>query len=450
MFLLWPLQTVLDSHGDGEVFEGPVTNKTITYEHAGECTKSLKRFLKKLEVLQQLSLVIGKEGMFRIPQLKSFLYKASRTLSDKDISRISIVVKGHKEFKGALQRLDRLDNELSRLCKLQKSSQSLNTITATSTRTSESLSPILQEFVRFIEVSAGLRDNLRPDELSYQDQVVYDPETFSCFREDNETYRSLMSFLKVESCLEEPLFLARWIMWRLFAWGLPELQNAFGNSISSGQDVVRRRAEVAKANANAAVVKMYEARICPPEDLNSIQRIWTHGVRLWENWRKKSLPLSFRDVQLAIQAGRVPIYSTGRSAQLLLFGDIFRLGIMAAPTEGQMAKLLMQADSRALDGLNILGFAHESEDEVEDAFCFLRDALNRHLNKETKLWFHKSEVSVFDLEWALCKVVKKQSEKITRSPIWTLNSTVSKKRKRSGTTRNRDQPPKRQKIGRKK
>jgi hypothetical protein len=90
MFFLWPLQTVLENPGSSERFEQPTTNRTTTYERgSGKCTKTLKHFFKKLHILHQLSLIFGaEEGIFCIPQLKAFLYEASRTLSDKEISQI--------------------------------------------------------------------------------------------------------------------------------------------------------------------------------------------------------------------------------------------------------------------------------------------------------------------------------------------------------------------------
>ena len=69
-----------------------------------------------------------------------------------------------------------------------------------------SLSLGIQEFVRFIEVSAQSRNNLRPDEDSYQ--ALATPRSYA-FESTNETYRYLMSSLKIESCWEAPLFLAQ-------------------------------------------------------------------------------------------------------------------------------------------------------------------------------------------------------------------------------------------------
>src|SRR5579859_1918404 len=122
MFFIWSLQTFLDSHGDGEEFGLSVTNRTVTYERTGnECTKTLRRFLKKVEILRQLSEVFRtNQGFFRIPQLKSFLTQTSRTLSDKHIAQLSVLVNRDESFKESLGLLDRLGTELSRLCKLQE------------------------------------------------------------------------------------------------------------------------------------------------------------------------------------------------------------------------------------------------------------------------------------------------------------------------------------------
>src|SRR3981189_3717402 len=112
MFFLCPLQIVMDNRGVGEEFELSATNKAVTYERGDkECTKSLRRFLKKLEIVRQLSQVFpANKGIFRIPQLKSFLYHTSRTLSDKHIAQLSTVVIGDTKFKKPLLVLDRLGN----------------------------------------------------------------------------------------------------------------------------------------------------------------------------------------------------------------------------------------------------------------------------------------------------------------------------------------------------
>src|SRR2546430_1038250 len=148
MFFIWPLQTFLDSHGDGEDdLELPATNRTVTYERtANTCTKTLRRFLKKLEILQQLSQILGtNQGFLRIPQLKSFLYQTSRTLSDKDITQLSVIVNRDGKFKDALRLLGQLGTELSRLYKLQEPDED----TSNAVTLEPSLSPTIREFIRF-------------------------------------------------------------------------------------------------------------------------------------------------------------------------------------------------------------------------------------------------------------------------------------------------------------
>src|SRR5579859_3731774 len=87
----------------------------------------------------------------------------------------------------------------------------------------------------------------------------------------------------------------------------------------------------------------------------------------------------------------VPMYSTGHLSQLLLYGDMSKLGAVIPPTESEVAKLIWKARSGALKELKIPGVA-DSLNSVKDAFCFLRRALNSNLPKQAKELFHGKEM----------------------------------------------------------
>ena len=96
---------------------------------------------------------------------------------------------------------------------------------------SSTLSPAIQEFVRFIEVSAGPPQiEQRPDEEAYQDRVEKDHEVYLCFRDLNDTYKRALSMLDAEHSKDDPLFLAIWMVFRLYAWGVYAVQNLLEES----------------------------------------------------------------------------------------------------------------------------------------------------------------------------------------------------------------------------
>lgn len=355
----------------------------------------------------------------------------SRELSDKDIAELPCIISGDEGIKKSLPLLESLGNELARLYKLQEASDLLdNTGWTEVTRRnmpSAHFSPLMQEFIRFIEVSAGSCSDLRPDETSFWFQQQANPETFSCFREHNETHRRILSSLKVDSCSEEPFFLSRWMMWRLYAWGLPEVQNALQPNITCAQDVFERRLQVERRFGKRPImVNTYGLHYNIPSDVKSMEKIWNHGVEIWSKWRMR-LPISFSEAQQAISGKGIPVYSAGRLSQLLLYGDLSTLGIIVSPTASEMAKLIIQAKSGALDGLKILGYDC-SVDVVEAAISLLCDVVDKHIDSNAKLLFHEGKATAFDIEHILCKVSIKQSQRATKSPVW---SGVSQRKRMS-------------------
>jgi hypothetical protein len=216
------------------------------------------------------------------------------------------------------------------------------------------------------------------------------------------------------------------MMWRVYLWGLHALQDAVGDEISCAHDIFERQKELSSIGG-AIVVSTYGKRFKPPMDLQSMEMIWNHGVNLWQNWRD-NLPIPFNEAHKAVKAKAAPIYFSGRLSQILLYGDLARLGIIVSPTEPELAALIFQANSGAMSGLDILGFPRH-ETAVAEALGFLRDTLNSRLPETVKAMFHGSKASVFDVEHALCKVARKQNARATMSLIWSAN-TASENNKR--------------------
>src|SRR5947207_15506025 len=134
-----------------------------------------------------------------------------------------------------------------------------------------------------------------------------------------------------------------------------------------------------------------------------------HGVKIWSRWLKRP-PISFHEAHDALTANGALMYSKDRLSQLWLYGDLLRLGIIVPPSGDEMAELVFQANSGALRGLKILGF-ERSEEEIREAMRFLRDTLNIHLPKKVKALFSGGDIDLFDVEHALCKISRKQSQK---------------------------------------
>jgi hypothetical protein len=379
--------------------------------------------------------------------VESFLDLASRQFSDQQITWLRTIIAEDSDIKMALPLLELIGSDLVRLYNIHQSGggRTDTSVKATaSPRASVSSSvlavhapttiqPPIQEFLRFIEVSAQCTDisarsqiDLRPDEIQYQERLIADRETFLCFRERNETYRRILASLKPETCKDEPLFLARWMMWRVYLWGLHALQDAVGDEISCAHDIFARQEELSRIGG-AIVVSTYGARFNPPMDLESMEMIWNHGVSIWQKWRD-NLPIPFNEAHKAVKAKTAPIYFSGRLSQILLYGDLARLGIMVSPTEPELAALIFRANSGAMRGLDILGFPRY-ETAVAEALGSLRDTLNSGLPETARAMFHGSKASIFDVEHALCKVARKQNFRATMSLNWCPN-TASENNKR--------------------
>jgi len=133
MFFLWPLQMLLDHSDEDMKFHSLATGRTVSYQRDRQSSKSLKRFLKMLDILRCLSEIFGEnlcttmlitdknKGFFRIPQLKSFLYSISRSLSDSDIAQLPIIINSDERFQKPRLALSHLGSELQRLYQLQMS-----------------------------------------------------------------------------------------------------------------------------------------------------------------------------------------------------------------------------------------------------------------------------------------------------------------------------------------
>lgn len=403
-----------------------------------------------------------------MPQVKTFLNTASRELRDADISQIREVVT--KQLQHTFPLLEAIGKTIVELHKFEaeidyeqgrryptipslisppdrifpshplshlaadepeaSSSAPLSSTSLTALPRSPSFpfltatSPTIRELIRFIETSAPepfSLNELLPHERAYRVQVEEDPEKFSCFREQNSTYRRILTTLERQATTGDPLFLARWMMWRVYAWGLKDVQDMFVNNLRSGRDVftARQKIRVSKADGNNAIkVKTYGSQFGPnvPSDLNRINKIWKGGVEIWADWQEH-LPVSFASAEESFASTDMPIYGAGALSQILLYGDMVRLGIVVSPTAGEMANLLSRANSGAMRGLEILGWRHE-ETALDKALDMLRETLNRDLSPAAKGLFHGGEVGLFDIEHTLCKVARKQRNKQTKSPEW--------------------------------
>jgi len=406
-----------------------------------------------------------------MPQVKSFLTSACRTLSDADIKRIPEVVT--QQLQQTLPFLEAIGKSIVELYTLEAkidyedgkrypsipslirsphrvlppyllslvaspipapadeseaSSSSLLSSTPlailpqfASSPSLTSASPTIIELLHFIELSALPADSLNglsPHDREYCLLLEKDPEKFLCFREQNPSYRSILTALEEQSRTRDPLFLARWMMWRVYAWGLEALQEQFG-ALKSGRDVFLARQKISKQDGNDAIkVKTYGAQFGPnvPSDLKNIDKIWNAGLEIWADWQKH-VPVSFASAQESIASSGIPIYKSGTLSQLLLYGDMVRLGIVVSPTVEEMARLIVKADSGAMRGLEILGWKREMT-SVEEALEILHRTLNTHLSNAAKTLFDGREVGLFDIEHTLCKVARKQGNMRTKSPEW--------------------------------
>ena len=417
----------------------------------GQCTMSLRRFLSKIKILRVLFELFGKKfrlvliaghckGFFRMPQVKSFLNVASRKLGDEDIRRIPEVVT--QELQHTFPLLEAIGKSIVDLYTLEAeidyeggrrypsipslirsphrilpphplsiigspipvsadkseasgssplSSTPLAILPQSSSSPSlTSASPTITELLHFIEVSALPADSLNglsPHDREYRLLLEKDPEKFSCFREQNPTYRSILTTLEGQSRTRHPLFLARWMMWRVYAWGLEAMQEQFG-ALKGGRDVFLARQKISMRDGNDAIkVKTYGSQFGPnvPSDVKDINKIWRRGVEIWANWQEH-IPVSFASAEKSIASTGIPIYKTGMQSRLLLYGDMVRLGIVMPPTVEEMATLVVKADSGAMRGLEILGWKREIT-SVGEALEMLHRTLNAHILGNRKLCF---------------------------------------------------------------
>ena len=277
-------------------------------------------------------------------------------------------------------------------------------------------SPI-EELVRFITVSA-LAQNIDGDrdsnEVQYGILIERNPEMYSPFREKNPTYQLLSSTLE----RNDPLYLSRLMMWRIYAFGLDvQLQKRLQlGVIESVQEFYQTWSNLAKTNdlRITAYGGQYYQNV--PRNLEEMTKIWNGGLKLSSAW-KDHLPQTFKDAEKSIASAGMPIYTGGPFSRVLLLSDLVRAGIVTTPTDNEMATLLLKAKSGALRGLKALGWELGVQ-HVADALHSIRGTLNEQLLPSVKDLFYKGKVGVFDVEHILCKVSRKQTRQATKSHVW--------------------------------
>jgi len=282
----------------------------------------------------------------------------------------------------------------------------------------------IQKLVRFVTASALAQEfdaEREPNEVEYDILIEKNPEMYSPFREKNPTYQLLLSTLTSN----DPLYLPRLMMWRIYAFGLDvEIQNQLRLGVIETvqefyQNWLRLRDLV---GMDSLEIKAYggQFHINVPRSLDKMEKIWNSGLELWSAWMDK-VPRTFTDAEKSIASAGMPIYTNGTFSRILLLGDLVRARIVTSPTDNEMATLLLKSDNGAMKGLEVLGWKR-SVDEIADALHSIRNTLNEQLLPSVKGLFYDGKVGVFDVKRILCKVSRKQKRKATKSNVWVGSS----------------------------
>jgi hypothetical protein len=381
-------------------------------------------------------------GFFRIPQVKSFLNIASRKLHDADISRIPEVVA--QELQHTLPLLEAIGQSIVDLHKLEAeidyaegrryptipslirsprhilpshplsltppipgsadesktfglaplSRTPLATVpwSSSSSPSVTAVSPLITELVRFIEVSALPTDSLnglRPHEREYRLLLEDDPEKFSCFREQNPTYRRILTTLEEQSRTRDPVFLARWMIWRVYAWGLKAVQDRFG-ALKSGRHGFSAREMISKRDGNDTIkVKTYGAQFGPnvPANVQKINKIWK--------------------------------------------GSVGYCGVSYRWGDGNNHRERRQRHDERIGNIGVETTSDSGRGGVLE---ILHRTLNTLLSPAVKALFHGGEAGLFDIEHALCKLARKQRN--MRDKVASLAEPDDEKRENSAKEKN--------------
>jgi len=133
------------------------------------------------------------------------------------------------------------------------------------------------------------------------------------------------------------------------------------------------------------------------------------------------LPQEFLTAHNAIASAKMPIYTHGILSHVLLLGDLVSVGIVEPPTNEELADLSVKANNGAINGLQLLRFrCHRDHAQVAGAIHGIRQCLNTKLPESVNALFGDGEVGLFDVEHILCKVVRKQGRRGSRSPVWLM------------------------------
>jgi len=213
---------------------------------------------------------------------------------------------------------------------------------------------------------------------------------------------------------------------RVYLWGLDmEIQNQIRlREIENGAEFYSNWSKVQKATGIESLRVTTYGRLYyhnVPRTVEGMEKIWNGGIKLWASWINRQHPVAFMEAQASIISEKMPIYTSGKLSRLLLLGDLVCAGVVAPPTDSEMANLIVEAGSGAVTGLEILGYERDAV-QVAEALHDIRQALNTELSQSVKDQFHGGEVGVFDIEHILCKVHRKQASRLTMCTLWPSNT----------------------------
>jgi hypothetical protein len=231
------------------------------------------------------------EGFFRIPQVLPFVTYTHRKFTDARLSAISEAFSGGGKLVDLLPVYKQMGSLLISKHKAgqdaaKASSISYPTIppliTSEPRQNLKTLSPeFAAALVRFISVSSHIRDNYQDHEKNYNELIKNDPEKYSPFRESNPTYPLMLAALQQE----DPQYLPRLMMWRVYAWGLDvEVQEQLGlHRIESGSEFYDSWEKVRNRLGKESVRVTTYGRHCTlnvPSTLDGMEEIWNGGETL--------------------------------------------------------------------------------------------------------------------------------------------------------------------------
>lgn len=270
---------------------------------------------------------------------------------------------------------------------------------------------------------------IAPEHRLYASAICRSPllaDKLLAFRTSGPSFSAIRNALVPPKTATSPLeinalFLTRWIIMRLFAFGHPDLITALGN-VQIAQDVLDSREAYRKSSGLGvnSLPAYGNIRFNPKRVASYVDRVFVVGHNLFgaiaQAMATKGRVILFHEMMKLIEEAAIPYYSSGTLLQWLLACDLAELeGVVTPPTARDLAVRIECCAKRKkggsgawkglVSGMEEVDWPELTVDNLIQYLEGIYHGVKEGLGKQDAL-FGDRGFWYSDLEHCLCKVIR--------------------------------------------